>query len=182
MPKRSAGLLVYRPVEGGIEILAVHPGGPFWTKKDKGAWSIPKGELEPAAPPSGDEQDPAVLLEDPYAAARREFEEEIGRPAPEGEPFDLGEIRQAGGKIVHAFALRFGDGEESSEESSTDDATAILSINSNLVEIEWPRGTGRLLTFPEVDKAEWMSPETAREKLVPSQVVLVDRLLEFLGS
>jgi predicted NUDIX family NTP pyrophosphohydrolase len=162
VPKRSAGLLVYRPAGTGIEVLAVHPGGPFWTKKDKGAWSIPKGELEQGT--DG--------LEDAYSTARREFDEEIGSPAPVGEPLDLGEIRQASGKIVRAFALPLGER----------DGDSFVSPSSNLVELEWPRGSGRLISFPEVDKAEWMSPETAREKLVPAQVALVDRLLEALGE
>jgi predicted NUDIX family NTP pyrophosphohydrolase len=177
IPKRSAGLLVYRPVEAGIEVLAVHPGGPFWAKKDKGAWSIPKGELEPSEQPAEIEEG-GPFPEEIYSAARREYEEEIGLPAPDGDPMDLGEIRQAGGKIVRAFALRFGgpDGQ------GTTDPLATLSIKSNLVELEWPRGTGRMLTFPEVDKAQWMSPDTAREKLIPSQVVFVDRLLERLGA
>jgi predicted NUDIX family NTP pyrophosphohydrolase len=179
VPKRSAGLLVYRPVTDGIEVLAVHPGGPFWAKKDNGAWSIPKGELE-----SSDE---------PYATARREFEEEIGSPPPEGDPMDLGEIRQAGGKIVRAFALRSPDSDDQdSDDQDSDDQDsdgqdfahrrATVPVKSNLVELEWPRGTGRILTFPEVDKAEWMSPEIAREKLVPAQVEFVDRLLERLGA
>ena len=102
MPKRSAGLLVYRSAGTGIEVLGVHPGGPFWAKKDKGAWSIPKGELE------RDEQEDDGL-EEAYSTARREFDEEIGSPAPVGEPLDLGEIRQASGKIVRAFALPLGD-------------------------------------------------------------------------
>jgi predicted NUDIX family NTP pyrophosphohydrolase len=175
--KRSAGLLVYRPVDAGIEVLAVHPGGPFWAKKDKGAWSIPKGELEPSEQPT-ELEDGGHFPEGIYSAARREYEEEIGLPAPEGDPIDLGEIRQAGGKVVRAFALRFGG----PDEPGTTEPLAVLAINSNLVELEWPRGTGRILTFPEVDKAQWMTPDVAREKLIPSQVVFVDRLLERLGA
>lgn len=185
MKRQSAGLLVYRSVGNGIEVLAVHPGGPFWAKKDKGAWSIPKGELEPieaaetaSRRPAEDVDGEERHLEDAYAAARREFAEEIGRPAPVGDALDLGEVRQAGGKVVRAFALRF-DGAEGPD---TRDPSKVLSIQSNLVELEWPRGTGRILSFPEVDKAEWMSPDTAREKLVPSQVAFVDRLLEQLGA
>jgi predicted NUDIX family NTP pyrophosphohydrolase len=162
MPKRSAGLLVYRSVGTGIEVLAVHPGGPFWAKKDKGAWSIPKGEIEP-------END---RFEDAYSTARREFAEEIGSSAPLGEPLDLGEIRQASGKIVRAFALPLGEGEGGD----------YLMPGSNVVELEWPRGSGRLISFPEVDKAEWMSPGTAREKLVRAQVAFIDRLLEALEA
>lgn len=177
MPTRSAGLLVYRPVKAGIEVLAVHPGGPFWAKKDKGAWSIPKGELEPSEQPT-ELKEAGPFPDEIYEAARREYEEEIGVPAPDGDPMDLGEIRQAGGKIVRAFALRFGD----TGGQGDADPLQVLSIKSNLVELEWPRGTGRILTFPEVDKAQWMSPDTAREKLIPSQVVFVDRLLERLGA
>lgn len=182
VPRHSAGLLVYRPAGEGIEVLAVHPGGPFWAKKDNGAWSIPKGEVEPSEQQTGhhlNELDPEDRFPDHlYAVARREFSEEIGSPPPDGDPMDLGEIRQAGGKIVHAFALRFAD---DSDDANADRPTDV-AINSNLVELEWPRGTGRILTFPEVDKAQWMSPEAARAKLVPSQVAFVDRLLELLGA
>ncbi len=166
MPRRSAGLLVYRPTDKGIEVLAVHPGGPFFAKKDSGVWSIPKGELEAVEATD----DRAGGIEEPYMTARREFEEELGQPAPEGEPVELGEIRQRGGKIVHAWALVADDGRIDTE-----------AVASNTVEIEWPRGSGRLLTVPEVDKAAWMNPETAREKLIPAQVEFLDRLLDLLG-
>jgi predicted NUDIX family NTP pyrophosphohydrolase len=139
-------------------VLAVHPGGPFWAKKDNGAWSIPKGEV------TGPEET------DQYSCARREFEEELGQPPPRGTAMDLGEVRQAGGKIVRAWGI-----------CATDDTLDAGNISSNEVEIEWPRGSGRRLRFPEVDRAQWMSPETAREKLVPAQVELVDRLVEKLG-
>ncbi len=132
----------------------MHPGGPFFAKKDAGVWSIPKGELE---------------AEDPYVAARREFAEELGQPAPEGHPLGLGNVRQAGGKVVHAWALCAGHGDIDTD-----------AVNSNTVDIEWPRGSGRTLTVPEVDRAAWMTPETARVKLIPAQVELVDRLLEML--
>jgi predicted NUDIX family NTP pyrophosphohydrolase len=148
---------VYRPAGQAIEVLAVHPGGPFWVKKDKAAWSIPKGEVSDG--------------EDPYTCARREFEEEIGQAPPDGSAIDLGEVRQAGGKVVRAWSLLAPDGSL--------DAGA---IRSNEVEIEWPKGSGTKLRFPEVDKAEWMSPETAREKLVPAQVALLERLVELLGG
>jgi predicted NUDIX family NTP pyrophosphohydrolase len=147
--------LVYRPVDDGIEVLAVHPGGPFFAKKDDGVWSIPKGELD---------------AEEPYVAARREFAEELGQPAPSGEPVGLGTVRQAGGKVVHAWALRAEDGDVDTS-----------AVKSNTVDIEWPRGSGRRLTVPEVDRAAWMSPETARLKLIPAQVELVDRVLDLLG-
>lgn len=185
MPRRSAGLLVYRSATDGIEVFAVHPGGPFWAKKDKGAWSIPKGEVEPSdRPTSGDRptSNETADSDELYAAARREFEEEIGSPPPEGDPMDLGEIRQAGGKIVRAFALRSPESDDQDHSGrGIAHRLAAVPIKSNLVEHEWPRGTGRILTFPEVDKAEWMSPETAREKLIPAQVAFVERLRERLG-
>jgi predicted NUDIX family NTP pyrophosphohydrolase len=159
MPKRSAGLLVYRMVDDGIEVLAVHPGGPFWAKKDAGAWSIPKGELELDS-----------TEEDPYLCARREFEEELGQRPPEGEALDLGEVRQSGGKTVRAWALAARDDEIDPDE-----------IESNMVDIEWPPRSGRPLQIPEVDRAAWMTADTAREKLNKSQVELIERLLELLG-
>jgi len=155
--------LVYRSAFDGIEVLAVHPGGPFFAKKDIGVWSIPKGELTVAA-------DGVGSGEEPYAAARREFAEELGQRAPDGDPLGLGEVRQAGGKVVHAWALRARDGEIDTD-----------AVRSNTVDIEWPRGSGQTLTIPEVDKAAWMTPETAREKLIPAQVEFVDRLLDLLG-
>lgn len=157
MPRRSAGLLVFRRTVSGIEMLVVHPGGPFFSKKDVGAWSIPKGEIEHS------------LEEEPYAAARREFEEELGQPPPDGEPIDLGNVRQGGGKLVSAWAL-----------DAKDRTFYLRGIRSNLVEIEWPRGSGNIRTFPEVDRAEWMSPDTARLKLNKSQAEFVDRLLNAL--
>ncbi|HLU41286.1 MAG TPA: NUDIX domain-containing protein [Microthrixaceae bacterium] len=154
MSARSAGLVLYRRVEGAIEILAVHPGGPFWARKDDGAWSIPKGELD-------DETDE-------LAVARREFAEELGVEAPDGPVLDLGEIRQRGGKRVRAFAV----------EGELDPSTVI----SNTVEIEWPPRSGQRLEIPEVDRAEWFAPERAREKLNAAQVPFVDRLLELLAE
>jgi predicted NUDIX family NTP pyrophosphohydrolase len=150
---------VYRSAAEGIEVLTVHPGGPFWAKKDDGVWSIPKGEITEAE------------SQDAYACARREFEEEIGRPPPDGEVLNLGEVRQAGGKLVRAWGLFAPDGGP--------DARA---IRSNEVEIEWPKGSGRRLSFPEVDRAEWMSPDTARQKLIPAQVALLERLVELIGG
>jgi len=146
--------VLYRRVEGAIEILAVHPGGPFWARKDDGAWSIPKGELD-------DETDE-------LAVARREFAEELGVEAPDGPVLDLGEIRQRGGKRVRAFAV----------EGELDPSTVI----SNTVEIEWPPRSGQRLEIPEVDRAEWFAPERAREKLNAAQVPFVDRLLELLAE
>ncbi len=147
---QSAGLLVHRRRTGGLEVLLVHPGGPFWANKDAGAWSIPKGEFEAG--------------EDPLAAARREFAEELGTPPPRGEPVDLGEIRQKSGKVVHAWAI----------EGDLD----VTDITSNTIEIEWPPRSGRRLEIPEVDRAEWCPDELARERINPAQAELLDRLAE----
>ena len=146
---RSAGILLYRRRGDGLEVLLVHPGGPFWSKRDLGAWSIPKGEHEPG--------------EAPLAAARREFQEEIGVAPPDGPTEDLGEIRQKGGKIVHAWGLE-GDL----------DATAILS---NTFSVEWPPRSGKLIDVPEVDRAEWFALEEARARINPAQVDLLERLV-----
>jgi predicted NUDIX family NTP pyrophosphohydrolase len=183
LAKLSAGLLVYRVTGAGIgigigiEVLLVHPGGPFWAKKDDGAWSIPKGELDDderaaaasAAAAASDGE--AAADKAAYAAAIREFEEEIGQPAPTGEAIDLGEVRQRSGKVVRAWGMVSSPGEIDA-----------ASIRSNEVELEWPRGSGRRIRFPEVDRAEWMSPETARSKLVSAQVTLLDRLVEFVAD
>lgn len=153
MPKRSAGLLLYRSDRAGeVEVLLVHPGGPYWMRKDDGAWSIPKGEV--------------AADENPLAAARREFEEETGTPPPSGEVIELGEARQAGGKVVIAFAVS----------GEFDPGT----IRSNTFEMEWPPRSGSRAVFPEIDRAAWFGPEAAKDKLVPGQRVLVDRLLERL--
>ncbi|ADH91010.1 NUDIX hydrolase [Ancylobacter novellus DSM 506] len=149
----SAGILMYRLRDGDIEVLLVHPGGPFWSRKDAGAWSIPKGLPEP------DEE-----LE---AAARREFEEELGRPA-KGTLHPLGSIRQAGGKVVTAFAL----------EGDLDPARI---EGGGLVTLEWPRGSGRVLSYPEVDRAGWFALRQARVKLLASQCPLLDRLETLLS-
>lgn len=153
MAATSAGILVYRRTPGGgIEVLLGHMGGPFWARKDAGAWSIPKGEY-------GTE-------EGAESAARREFEEELGLPLPNGELIDLGEVRQSR-KVVRAWAI----------EGDLDPATAA----SNTFEIEWPPGSGRRATFPEIDRYEWFDPATARTKLVKGQVALIDRLLDRLS-
>ena len=146
--RRSAGLLLHRLRGGELEVLLVHPGGPFWARRDAGAWSIPKGEYEPD--------------EDPLAAARREFAEELGAPAAAGEPIDLGEIHQRAGKLVRAFAL-----------AGDFDPEAVIS---NTCEIEWPPRSGRRLEIPEVDRAGWFPVALARQKLIPAQAELVDRL------
>lgn len=152
MAKQSAGILMYRWRGKDLLVLLVHPGGPYWAKKDPGAWSIPKGEYDPA--------------EDPEAAARREFQEELGS-LPEGELQSLGEIKQRGGKLVTAFAL----------EGDLD----VTAISSNEFTLEWPPRSGKLQAFPEVDKAAWFSLAEAREKILASQVPLLDRLAKFVA-
>jgi predicted NUDIX family NTP pyrophosphohydrolase len=149
----SAGLLLYRrAVCDGVEVFLAHPGGPFWARRDAGAWTIPKGLVEAG--------------EDPLAAACREFEEETGI-RPEGPFLPLGTIRQKAGKVVHAWAW----------EGDADPAT----IRSNPASTEWPRGSGRTVTFPEVDRCAWFPPDVAREKLIPAQAELVARLLAAVG-
>jgi predicted NUDIX family NTP pyrophosphohydrolase len=150
--KISAGLLLFRRGAAGLELFLAHPGGPFWSHKDAGAWTIPKGVIEPG--------------EDPLAAARREFEEETG-VTPTGPFLPLGSIRQKAGKEIHAWAWE-GDAEPD-------------RVTSNLTQTEWPRGSGRWLTFPEVDRCGWFGPETAREKLNPAQAELISRLEAVLG-
>jgi predicted NUDIX family NTP pyrophosphohydrolase len=156
MARRSAGILLYRRPGPEPEVLLVHPGGPFWAKKDDGAWSIPKGEY-------ADD-------EDPRAAALREFEEELGTALPDGADalLDLGEVRQRSGKVVAAYALE-GDLDAS-------------AISSNTFPMEWPPRSGRTQDFPEVDRAGWFAPADARAKLNPAQAELVDRLLERLTA
>ncbi len=151
MPKRSAGLLMYRRSDGRVSVLLMHPGGPFWAKKDLGAWSIPKGEF--------------LAGEDPLSVARREFEEETGA-RPVGEPRPLGEVLQPGGKRVSAWAL----------EGNFDPAALV----SNTFELEWPPRSGRKARFPEVDRAAWFSPDEAREKILSGQRPFIDRLARLL--
>ena len=148
----SAGILLYRQRRDGIEVLLIKPGGPFWRNKDIGAWMIPKGAVEPG--------------ELPAEAALREFEEETGTRLT-SVPFPLKKIRQAGGKIVEAFAL----------EGDLDPA----AVTSNEFELEWPPRSGRLERFPEVVEARWMSLEEARSMMLPSQLPLLDALEEKLG-
>lgn len=150
MPTRSAGLLVHRSGAVGREFLLVHPGGPFWARKDDGAWSIPKGELDEG--------------EEPLAAAAREFEEELGTPPPDlTDALPLGEVRQAGGKIVVAWAI----------EGDLD----VEAIVSGAFEMEWPPRSGRTAAFPEVDRAAWFDEATARRKILAGQLPLIDRCL-----
>jgi len=152
--RRSAGIVLHRDRGGTREALLVHPGGPAWSRRDAGAWSIPKGEYGPG--------------EDPLAAARREFEEELGAAAPAGEPVDLGEIRQKSGKLVRAWAL-----------GGDLDAAA---IHSNSFSMEWPPRSGRWQEFPEVDRAQWFGMAEAREKINPAQAELLDRLEQALSA
>jgi predicted NUDIX family NTP pyrophosphohydrolase len=151
MPKRSAGILMYRRAADAIEILLVHPGGPFWARKDLGAWSIPKGEHSES--------------EDPLAVAVREFEEETGA-RPQGRFLPLGQLVQSGGKTVTAFAL----------EGDFDPAT----LKSNVFELEWPPRSGQRKPFPEVDRAAWFAPAAARQKILAGQREFIARLLERL--
>jgi predicted NUDIX family NTP pyrophosphohydrolase len=154
MPRTSAGLLLYRHRGPGVEVLVGHMGGPFWARKDEGAWSIPKGEYG-----AGD---------DAFAAALREFQEEMGSPAPASDFMALGEVKQSGGKVLTVWAT----------EGDLDAATA----RSNTFSLEWPPRSGRLQEFPEIDRAAWMSVEEARAKLVRGQVPLLDRLLAALDG
>jgi predicted NUDIX family NTP pyrophosphohydrolase len=145
--KTSAGLLLYRRTGAGLELFLAHPGGPFWRGRDAGAWTIPKGIAEPD--------------EDLLTAACREFEEETG-VHPTGPFVPLGVIRQKAGKLVHAWAW----------EGDADPA----HVTSNTMKTEWPRGSGRWLTFPEVDRCAWFTPDEARFKINPAQTELIDRL------
>ena len=147
MPKKSAGILLYRIVNKNLEVFLVHPGGPFWARKDNGAWSIPKGEFEDD--------------EEPLAAAKREFKEETGIEIS-GEFIQLTSIKQKSGKIVYAWAV----------EGDIDPA----KIKSNDVEIEWPPRSGRQQTFPEIDRAEWFNYVEAQKKIISAQSPLIEEL------
>jgi predicted NUDIX family NTP pyrophosphohydrolase len=152
MAKQSAGILMYRLTSGRLEVFLVHPGGPFWAKKDKAAWSIPKGEYEEG--------------EDPLDAARRELTEETGISL-DGALLDLGELRQPSRKVVHAWAT----------EHNCDPS----KISSNTFTLEWPPKSGKQQEFPEIDRAEWFPIPVARIKLHRGQVGFIDKLLESLG-
>jgi predicted NUDIX family NTP pyrophosphohydrolase len=154
MPKKSAGVLMYRLNQEVVEVLLVHPGGPFWRNRDDGAWTIPKGEF------TDDEE--------PLTAAKREFEEELGAGAPAGNYIQLKPIKQKNGKIVHAWAV----------EGDFDPAT----LSSNTFEMEWPPKSGRRKSFPEVDRAQWFAAELAKQKMLFGQPALVDELLTLLES
>ncbi len=151
MPRTSAGLLLYRRVPG-LEVLLGHMGGPFWARKDEAAWSVPKGEY--------------VAGEESFAVALREFEEELGSPVPAPDVLPLGEVKQAGGKVLTVWAA----------EGDLDAA----ATHSNTFSLEWPPRSGRIQEFPEIDRAAWMPVDEARTKLVRGQVPLLDRLLDRL--
>ena len=152
-PNVSAGLLLYRRSQNGLEIFLAHPGGPFWKARESGAWTIPKGVIDPE--------------EDPLDAARREFTEETGIE-PQGPFVPLGSIRQRAGKTIHAWAWE-GDADAN-------------STTSNEMRTEWPRGSGRWITFPEVDRCAWFGSVTAKARINPAQAELIDRLEALLDG
>ncbi|MFK0023123.1 NUDIX domain-containing protein [Streptomyces sp. NPDC090798] len=148
--KRSAGLLLYRRADDGPQVLLGHMGGPFFARRDAGAWTVPKGEYEPA--------------ETAWDAARREFQEELGLAPPDGEAVPLGEVKQTNGKVVTAWAI----------EADLDPATVVPGT----FEMEWPPKSGRRQEFPELDRVEWFGLDRARELIVPAQAAFLDRLAE----
>ncbi|MEU6113503.1 NUDIX domain-containing protein [Streptomyces sp. NPDC047117] len=152
--KRSAGLLLYRRAGTGIEVLLAHMGGPLWARRTAGAWTVPKGEYVPP--------------EEPLAAARREFEEELGLPPPDGPYVPLGEVRQSGGKTVTCWAA----------EADLDPE----AIVPGTFETEWPRGSGITRSFPEIDRVAWYAPDRVGEHLVTAQRAFVDRLIAHLSA
>ncbi|MFD9462421.1 NUDIX domain-containing protein [Streptomyces sp. NPDC060027] len=148
--KRSAGLLLFRHTDNGLEVLLGHMGGPFFARRDAGAWSVPKGEYEPD--------------ETAWDAARREFREELGLPPPDGEAVPLGEVTQTNGKVVTAWAI----------EADLDPAAVVPGTFT----MEWPPKSGQRQEFPELDRVEWMTPDRARTLIVKAQAVFLDRLAE----
>jgi predicted NUDIX family NTP pyrophosphohydrolase len=154
VPKLSAGLLLYRISDGVVEVLIAHPGGPFWARKDDGAWSIPKGEY--------------IEGEDPWTVAQREFLEELGKTPPDGPRIDLAALKQPSGKVVTAFAVR-GD-------------LDIEGTFSNTFTLEWPKGSGKVREYPEVDRVGWFPVDEARSKLLKGQQPLLDRLMDVLEA
>jgi predicted NUDIX family NTP pyrophosphohydrolase len=154
MPKLSAGLLLYRVAEGSVEVLIGHPGGPFWAKKDDGAWSIPKGEY--------------VEGEEPWGVALREFEEELGKPAPDGPRIAFPPLKQPSGKVITAFAVR-GD-------------LDLTGTVSNTFTLEWPKGSGTVREYPEIDRVAWFSVPEARSKLLTGQRPLLDQLMDAVAD
>ncbi|MGH9080299.1 MAG: NUDIX domain-containing protein [Acidimicrobiales bacterium] len=156
MAKLSAGLLPYRITGGNLlELFLVHPGGPFWAQKDRHVWSVAKGEYG--------------NLDEPSAAAEREFAEELGVPAPPGARIDLGQVKQPSGKLVRVWAIEAPKFE-------------VEQVTSNRFEMEWPRGSGRRRSFPEVDRAQWMPASMARQRLLKGQLEFIDRLIGWLGD
>jgi predicted NUDIX family NTP pyrophosphohydrolase len=151
--KQAAGILLYRTGSNGLEVLLVHPGGPFWAKKDAGAWSLPKGEFDPE--------------EDPFSAAKREFKEELGSEVPDGKAIELGQFKVTSSKMLAVWAI----------EGDLD----TKHVKSNMFEMEWPPRSGNKQEFPEADKAEWFSVAAARAKLVKGQVSILDKLADELG-
>jgi len=149
--KTSAGLLLFRHTDEGLEVLLGHMGGPFFARRDAGAWSVPKGEYEPDS-------------ESAWDAARREFQEELGLPPPDGEAVPLGEVRQTNGKVVTAWAI----------EADLDPATVVPGVFS----MEWPPKSGQMREFPELDRVEWFGLERARTVIVKAQAAFLDRLAE----
>jgi predicted NUDIX family NTP pyrophosphohydrolase len=149
MPKLSAGVLLYRTRDGVVEVLIAHPGGPFWARKDDGAWSIPKGEYTDG--------------EDPWTVAQREFLEELGLPLPTGPRIDFGALKQPSGKVITGFAV----------EGDLD----VTDAHSNTFELEWPKGSGRVREFPEIDRVGWFGVARARTKLLKGQRPFLDRLM-----
>jgi len=152
--RTSAGILLWRRRDGGLEVLLAHMGGPYWARKDHGHWTVPKGETEPG--------------EEPEAVARREFAEETGHAVPDGPLIHLGEITQKSGKRVTAWAV----------EGELDPSTAV----SNTFEMEWPPRSGRVQRFPEIDRVEWFGPDEARRRLRAAQVPFLDRLEAAISS
>ncbi|AOP47058.1 NUDIX domain-containing protein [Streptomyces lydicus] len=152
--RRSAGLLLHRRSGDGVEVLLAHMGGPLWARRDTGAWTVPKGEYVPP--------------EEALDAARREFEEELGMPPPDGRYVPLGDVRQSGGKVVTVWAV---EGDLDPER-----------IEPGTFEMEWPRGSGVLRSFPEIDKVAWFAPETAGERLIKGQRAFLERLLDHVSG
>ena len=150
--KRSAGILLFRRAGGETEVLLGHMGGPLWARRDARGWTIPKGEYEPD--------------EHPQAAARREFMEELGVPVPDGALLELGEVRQSGGKTVTAWAI---------EADLDPDAVVVGTF-----QLEWPKGSGQIGEFPELDRVSWLDLDTARDKIVAAQATFLDRLAAYL--